>query len=29
MADPMYSDIAHDMTVRIVGRQVEMQYQMD
>jgi amino acid transporter len=28
-ADPMYSDIAHDMTVRIVGPQVEMRYQMD
>jgi len=28
-ADPMYHDIAHDMTVRIVGPQVEMRYQMD
>jgi amino acid transporter len=28
-ADPMFSDIAHDMTVRIVGPQVEMRYQMD
>jgi len=28
-ADPMYSDIAHDMTVRVVGPQVEMRYQMD
>jgi len=28
-ADPMYSDIAHDMTVRIVGPQVEMRYSMD
>ncbi|HEX4056373.1 MAG TPA: APC family permease [Tepidisphaeraceae bacterium] len=28
-ADPMFSDIAHDMTVRIVGPQVEMRYQME
>jgi amino acid transporter len=28
-ADPMYSDIAHDMTVRVVGPQVEMRYSMD
>jgi amino acid transporter len=28
-ADPMYHDIAHDMTVRIVGPQVEMRYQME
>ena len=28
-ADPMFSDIAHDMTVRIIGPQVEMRYQMD
>jgi hypothetical protein len=28
-ADPMYSDIAHDMTVRIIGPQVEMRYQME
>ncbi|MGD0141210.1 MAG: hypothetical protein ABSD28_20315, partial [Tepidisphaeraceae bacterium] len=28
-ADPMYADIAHDMTVRVVGPQVEMRYQME
>jgi amino acid transporter len=28
-ADPMFADIAHDMTVRVVGPQVEMRYQMD
>jgi amino acid transporter len=28
-ADPSYADIAHDMTVRVVGPQVEMRYQMD
>jgi amino acid transporter len=28
-ADPMFSQIARDMTVRIVGPQVEMKYQME
>ena len=28
-AEPMYSHIARDMTVRIVGPQVEMKYQME
>jgi hypothetical protein len=28
-ADPMFSEIAGDMTVRIVGPQVEMKYQME
>jgi amino acid transporter len=28
-ADPMYADIAHDMTVRVVGPQVEMRYEME
>jgi hypothetical protein len=28
-ADPMFSAIASDMTVRIIGPQVEMKYQMD
>jgi len=28
-ADPIYSDIARDMTVRVIGPQVEMRYQME